>query len=226
MATICREHQLLFIMTPLTGCSATSKALRDHLGGDWFPPEPVVNENGKLLVRRKHCALGELLKHRVLSREDAGQLFKFTTVRNPFDYLVSKFVKRKYRFQRRVQVAKRFEGLEDVVEDVEYCRDHDFDDWIARHYAVGRLDRMRGLGRRNGILRFSAGVDAVMRYERLDDEFQRVLREAGVSTQVRIPRYHATPGKKRDYRSYYSPRSRRIIEYAYQDVLARFDFAF
>ena len=37
MAIICRDHRLLFVMVPGTGCSVVGKALQEELDGTFFP---------------------------------------------------------------------------------------------------------------------------------------------------------------------------------------------
>ena len=214
-------------MTPITACSAVGKALREELDGEFLPGEPIVDKKGRVRLDTKHNTLDDLLRHELLDESTCRSLYKFSTVRNPFDRLVSKYTKKKNKLQDHLDDKSswihRDPGL---VEDIIFCRDHSFDEWIERRYRTSLWQRLRGQGKKNGLLRYGDGMDRVMRYERLDEDFAKVLQEAGVSKEISIPRFHVTGGRKRDYRTYYSDRSRKMVQYAFQDVLEQFGYEF
>ena len=74
--------------------------------------------------------------------------------------------------------------------------------------------------------RFVRDVDFVMRFERLQDDFNRALQEAGVPSALHIPLFNQTASRPRDYRSCYDDKTRRIVEYVYEAELARFGYQF
>ena len=89
MAIICRQHGLLFIMTPRTACTAVGDLLCTHYGGEFIPSEDILDSHGFIAVQKKHSTLPELIKHKVLAPKEAKSLLKIAAVRNPFDSLVS-----------------------------------------------------------------------------------------------------------------------------------------
>jgi hypothetical protein len=227
MAIVCRAHQILFIMTPITACSAVGKALREELGGEFLPAEPITDGRGRVRLDSKHNTLADLLRHELLDESASRKMYKFSTVRNPFDRLVSKYAKEKNKLQEHLGDPGSWIHRDPrLVEDIVFCRDHSFDEWIERRYRTRLWPRLRGQGRKNGLLRYAEGMDTVMRYENLDGDFAKVLKAAGVARRVEIPRFHVTEGRTRDYRSYYSASSRKIVEYAFRDVLERFGYGF
>jgi len=96
---ISRQFNYLFLLSPRTGSTATASALGQHLYGEWIPGQDVLDDNGMIIVQRKHCTLNELLEHKYLNQKEAKTLFKFTTVRNPFDSAVSSWVKKRTIYQ-------------------------------------------------------------------------------------------------------------------------------
>ena len=116
----------------------------------------------------------------------------------------------------------RYDGY---AQDIEYCRTHDFNQWIKARYASGLLDRWRHRGQRRLYGPWANGVDFVMRHENLQTDFDEAMRRAGVGLDVEIPLVNVTD-RARDYRQYYSRASRRVVEYAFEEELTRFGYRF
>lgn len=230
MAVICREHRLLFILTPRTGSSAVAKILCDELGGEHLLTKDVLDERGKQVVSRKHATLAQLLRHGILSADERRTLFCFTCVRNPFDTLVSFYIKKAVTYQPLLDNPASFvHRIPGYVEDMRWAREHTFEEWIERRYGRGLLDRL--LRRRRGgpssfFTRYADGVDAIMRFESLQADLDAVLARAGVARRLVIPNFNVTPERDRDYRRYYSARTRRIIESRFAEDLRRYGYQF
>jgi hypothetical protein len=226
MAIISRPHRLLFLMAPRTGCTGVGRVLSDSLSGEFLPREDLLDGAGLFLVQRKHSTLAQLLSHGILTSDERRSLFAFSAVRNPFDSLVSLYTKKASKYQSCIgQPDSWVHKVRGYAEDMEYCRTHDFNDWIQHGYASGALDRLRGRGRRRLYGDWADGVDFVMRFERLQSDFDEVLRRAAIRVELQIPMTNVT-NRERDYRPYYSRKSRRIVEYAFADDLARFKYRF
>src|SRR5690606_23489876 len=88
MAIICRDHRLLFIMVPGTGCSVVGNLLIEEFGGEWIPSSNIIVDN-RIAVQRKHSRLPELIRTGLLTPEEVEEYLVFATVRNPFDRLVT-----------------------------------------------------------------------------------------------------------------------------------------
>jgi hypothetical protein len=121
MAIICRKYGLLFIMTPRTACTAIGELLCKHYGGEFLPPQDILNGNGGIAVQKKHSTLAELIRNDILTPEEADSLLKVAAVRNPFDTLVSLYFKQRYKYQplladRRAGVPAHRCGRGRVVE--------------------------------------------------------------------------------------------------------------
>jgi hypothetical protein len=66
-----------------------------------------------------------------------------------------------------------------------------------------------------------------MRYERLQEDFDAVLKQAGIEGHYEIPRENITPAREgKSYREFYSKKSRRMVEDAYASHLEKYDYSF
>ena len=227
MAIICRSHGLLFIMAPRTGCTAIGELLCDRLHGEFIPKADVVDAQGVAVLKHKHNTLQDLFHHGLLTPQEKSRLFTFTCVRNPFDSLVSLYVKLSTTYQHRLEDKAFFLHRDPgYMEDLNWCRTHSFDDWIQRRYAPRRVLRFfRRKPRASMFGRYTDGADYVMRFERLQEGFDEVLRLAGLDRLV-IPVINSTRNRNSDYRAYYSPESRRLVEAVLSEELKRYGYTF
>jgi hypothetical protein len=214
-------------MTPRTGCTAIARALRDSLGGEYLPSEDVLDERGQFLVQRKHCTLAQLLAHGILTDAQRRSVFACGAVRNPFDSLVSLYTKLALKYQPGLEDPNSWvHKAKGYVDAMEFCRTHTFSEWIERQYATGMWDRLRGAGKRTLNAPYVEGVDYVMRFERLQHDFSEALSQAGIARDLTIPSLNVTADRDKDYRRYYTPSARRIVEYVLDRELARFGYEF
>ena len=227
MAIISRAHGLLFIMTPRTGCTAIGDLLCDKLEGEYLPTTDIVDPGGLIIVGHKHNSVHELLEHGLLTPKEKAGLFTFTAVRNPFDSLVSLYVKLASTYQYLLEDKDAFIHRDPgYMDEMNWCRTHSFDEWIERRYAPRRVLRLFRVRRRASMFqRYIEGAEVVMRFERLQQDFDDVLRRVGLEP-LNIPFFNATPNRGSDYRAYYSQRSRRLVESAFSDDLDRFSYRF
>ena len=161
MAILCRDLGLLFIMVPGTGCTALGEVLKS-MGGEYVPKEPVIVD-GKQVVGIKHGSLGKLCRHKVLSEADRGNLVSFATVRNPFDIMVTRYVRRvggwletqlngskPLKYLDGVSDAERQKVLSRLDKDMKFTRERSFEEWLNARLDVHVPARM---GLKRGQLR-------------------------------------------------------------------------
>jgi hypothetical protein len=227
VAILCRDHNLLFIQAPRTACTAIARLLLDRFGGEHLPGEDIVGGDGFYAVPRKHCSVKQLLEYKVLPADYRSKWVTFTSIRNPFDSLVSMYVKKRDKYQPLLADPNAWiHRVAGYVEDMDFCRTHSFEEWLDKHYAVSWLDRTLGRGRRSLHDRYTFGVNSVMRFERLQQDFEQVMRSAGITGDVTIPAVNATPNKSANYQSYYTERARMLVEYTFKPDLDRYGYTF
>jgi len=227
MATICRRHRLLFIQAPRTGCTAIEKLLFDRFGGESLPREEILDGDGFVRVGRKHCSIRQLLAEQLIPADYRNQFTVVTTVRNPYDSLVSLYVKKREKYQERLNDPNSWiHRIRGYVEDMEYCRTHTFEEWLTKRYAVSRLDALLGRGRRSLYGRYTDGVEVVMRFERLQQDFESVMRRLGVEGDVTIPNVNPTPQRSATYQAYYTGKARQIVAHVFKHELEQYGYSF
>lgn len=254
MAIICREHKLLFLMVPRTGCSSVGEVLKEKFGGEWIPKEPLFIDNKKV-VPIKHNTIQQLVKFNIISRKELKSYLKFATVRNPFDryttyyarlqgtwmedWLKSSMEEENSNSSFNKSELYREQMINEKTADIERARNEDFEKWL---YTEVGIDRKKSFKRSvrdwiksrmdpfymPEIYPIISGVDEIIRYENLENDFNSILRKAGVTGEnewISIPYTNKTPGKK-PYQEYYSPEARAFIENRFARELAVFGYTF
>ena len=158
----------------------------------------------------------------------------FAVVRNPFDRVVSEYFYRR----NRLRGGEKNPHLSNLTKP--------FDEWVASTYRDGEYRSRHFLeahevpynefnmigdcliwflpqtlwitGKDGKIL-----VDEILRYETLTDDWNRFSGKFGIN---RVLAQHNVSKRSRDYRSYYSPYSREIVQAYFQPDLETFDYPF
>jgi len=229
VAVICRGHRLLFIQAPRTGCTAIENLLGERFGGESLPTTDIIGPDGFVRVGRKHCTVRQLLAEGLLPADYSKQFTTVTSVRNPFDSLVSLYVKKRetYHGERFLKDPNSWvHKTRGFVEDMEFCRTHTFDEWLVKRYAVSTWDKLLRRGRRSLSGKYTEGVAVVMRFERLQEDFEAMMRGLGVRGDVTIPSINVTQQRRARYQDYYTPAGRQLVEYVFQHELERYGYSF
>jgi len=219
MAVISHQHGYLFLQAPKAASTAIGDLLRERHDGIRCPRSVIRDEEGSVLVRAKHATLSELIDGGVLDGDVAPGLFKFVSVRNPFDALVSMWT----RAGERVREAEddpdhwlnRTEGLLDARRRMSEL---DFTEWIESRFGNRKSATL--------YLEYAADMDAIVRFERLDEELALALGRVGVTHDQPVHKVNPTRGRSADYRSYYTPELRTIVEAAYAEEMDVFGYTF
>jgi Sulfotransferase family len=238
-----RTHRYLFLMAPGTGCTALAEGvLIPKLDGEWFPKAHIFDQRGNVILDYKHARLNDLRRQGLLSDDETADLFKFTTVRNPFDRLVTDYTRLRTVVRRGLdELSTNPEKVINAVpqirspqmrRDVELAVRYPFSVWVQRRFRkrwvrrslrrpFGPLARRRSLFRR-----YVDGVDFVMRFERIQEDFNQVLQRIGVDEPIEIPKINVTQAREADYHRYYTPKARAFVERVFSADLERFGYSF
>ena len=238
MAIICRDHKLLFIMVPGTGCSAIGGVLRRDLGGEFLPDEPVSN-GASVLLGKKHNTIDQLLKYKVLSKEELNELLVFAAVRNPFDRFATEYQRLLGDWYDRAFDSKWFDGTsEDVKKKVIrrinarrfLFRRIGFNNWMKAKLLKWEIQRWLKPGKNKDrhlhlVYPMINGVEVLIRFEHLEDDLKGVLQRAGIESPLSLRHGNKTPGK-RPFQEYYSRSTRWMMEKVLEKELERFGYKF
>ncbi len=209
-------QKFLFIQRPRTGCTAVAEGV-------------LVPQLGGKQIGRKHAKLKELLELGQLTPEVSQGLFKFTTVRSPFDSEVSLYVKMRSSDGPPPDIQGRWGHHSDLfVSSIKVAHEATFTDWLVYRYTRGHIGSFfvpRALRSENQDTSHSVGMDFVMRFESLQADFDTVLKRLGFGP-IEIPHIHPTSNRPRDYREYYTPLARKIVERTYRSRIKEYGYTF
>lgn len=225
MAILCRKYGLLFIMTPRTACTAVGELLLAHYGGEYLPAEDILDTDGRIRIQQKHSTLSELLENTLLTREEADSYLKFATVRNPFDSLVSLYVKQRSKYQPLLDDPNSWVNRSPAyARNMGYAVSHSFTKWLFRKCRKQLIKRLLGVPP-SMFCDYTQGVDVVIRYENLAEELRAVFTRAGMPANAPIPTVNRTDERTaKNFRSYYSGAAGLAVRLAFSDDLKRYGY--
>lgn len=241
MAIISRERGYLFLMAPRTGCTAIGeRVLIAELDGAYFPNADVLDARGLVVAAKKHSTLADLRRATLLTDAEAQSLVVFTAVRNPFDSLVSQYVKMRTSYADLLHDPTSFVQRDPVYrESMQQAQQMGFGEWVAARYVrrgpkqIARRSTWRSpgawlrrgwVGPRHMYDGFLHGAHHVMRFERLQQDFDAVLALLGLPSHP-IPTWNVTEAKG-SYRDYYDNATRELVAHVFAPDLRRFGYAF
>ncbi len=194
-----------------------------HLEGEWLPKERVVSDEGRILAAR-HSNLPTLIRHGCISADERSRLIVFTTVRNPFDYLISTYFKMRAIHEGSLPRPHAL-PTDARLENLAFSATHPFEQWVLRRWRrPGVLGRLRGpiQARYN----HTKDTDHVLRFERLQDDFSELMAQIGYAGPLELPHINTTSGRERDYQRYYTKKARLHVEQAWSSELDRYGYRY
>ena len=184
-------------MTPRTACTALGELLLNEYSGEYIPENDILDSNGIFKVQQKHCTLSQLIDNKILSDKDASALIKFTTVRNPLDSIVSLYTKKKSKYKPLLDDPNSWVyKLPDYAEDMKYAQNHSLDAWVFKNYKKSFIKRLLGL-KPSMFGMFTEGMDEIIRFENLQDDFRKILDKANISKKLEIPSVNRTTEREK-----------------------------
>jgi len=217
MAILSQESGLLFIQTPHTGSTAVARLLIRRSGGVRLPARDQRAINPRKAVPHHHATLRQLMDGDLITAEQRGRLIVAAGVRNPFDLLVSEFIRTTSATQTRSDGS--------VIRKL--AAPAEFPAWLRWRLGARLQGRLRG--RRYAALRdHTEGVDEVVRFEQLQEDFDALMKRVGAAP-MEVPVINATVGRQRDrrhYSAYFGPDERQAVESVYAGWLDRFGYSF
>jgi Sulfotransferase family len=214
-------------MTPRTACTAIGELLRKHFGGEFVPGEDILDSHGRVSVQKKHSTLSELIQHGLLTGTESEGLLKVAAVRNPFDSLVSVYLKKRLKYEPLLSDPSSWVNRSPgYADDMRYCQTHSFNAWIFRLCSKKITKRLLG-NQPSMFADYTRGMDVVMRYESLEKDLGEVFKRAGMASKAEIPVINRTVERNnRHYRSFYSRPAALMVQCAYSYDLKTYGYRF
>ncbi|MEK8030658.1 sulfotransferase family 2 domain-containing protein [Ideonella sp. DXS29W] len=226
VAVYSSRFRYIFFANPQTASKAIAKTLTKSLDGQAMP-DWDLRRSGELTIKKHHATWQDLQDAGLMTREQLDTLFKFTSVRNPYDLLVSRYLKRKSRFVNDPNKYRWAQENPKIKASMDAAQEQPFPEWIA-----GQLHKHREKGSTiKGPLEYLDHADYVIRFEALQEGFDEVLRRLGVRDPITILAENVTSEraqgtKKRHYTEFYDDASRELVAQVYAPVIERFGYRF
>jgi len=194
------QKRFLFVHIPKTGGNSIQSVLAPYSedeivrrpGQDGVERFGVVNPEYKL---KKHSPLADY--RAALGPEQFSQLYKFATVRNPWDRLVSLYFT---PIQRKPWDREAFKKL------------------IGEAISAGEYLRLDG-----GEPDPFSNVDSIIRFENLAEDFDAVCDKLAIRKE-KLPRYNRS--ERENYSKYYDDELRALVAERFAEEIARFGYTF
>lgn len=139
------------------------------------------------------------------------QIFSFAFVRNPWDAALS------YFFYHRKPTQRNFQGTINA-----------FNGWVKTAYPLRRsFEDPKGNDQAGFILdpeTLTPLVDFVGRFENLQEDFDKICRQIGMSETPQLRLINNT--KHRVYQEYYNEESRRLVAESNKEIIEYFGYRF
>jgi hypothetical protein len=204
---ISHAHRYLFVELPRTGSTAVRRELRELYDG-----VPILH---------KHSTYDEFRRQ---ASPDQLKYFVFSTVRNPLDDAVSRYFKLKTDHRQRfsdITQQKNRRALNSFIDDRMYKylarTDADFSKFFVHFYRLP-YDTWASLDHKR--------FDYVMRFERLPDEFDTVLRRIGLEPARMLPVRNATGERQDSFADYYTESARARAFRVFGPYMRRWGYEF
>ena len=256
MAIICRDHKLLFIQVPATGCSSISKVLVEKLGGEKLPGKDIMLGTKYKLLGEKHNTLMQLVKFNLISQKELRSYTTFGTVRNPFDRFASAYQRYVGGWweqmiesedpncpANRVGESHRQRYVKNVQKQIQLARDEGFEKWLTRKILLPQsLDHRIRMGfrrwlKKQPVFPTKNSVKMNIAYPFIEGvdriiRYEHLERDFNqILNQAGVNEYIPVPHTnktpgKKSYQAQYSYQARAFVEQELARELARFNYTF
>jgi len=214
MAYFLPDLKLLLILNPRTASTSTASHLGKHFGGKWVPNENMLDDNGMIVIQKKHSTIPQLLEHGLFERSEIETMVRLVCVRNPFDSLASFWVKKRNIYAKASKNEDFFgHKIAGFQQHDEFIQNNSFSDWVEQIFLKNKRPTDKNSVNRNHM---HLCTD-ILRFENLKADFADFCSRMGLDIPD-IPNINPTEGKE-PYQTYYTDRARELVEeYFWWDV--------
>lgn len=199
------QYQFCFFAVPRTASTAISEVLKEKYGG--------------LRILKRHNSYQEFIDQ---AEDHEKGYFKFASVRNPMDSVVSAYFKKKAdhngRFSRGTYHDGRPIGKQSMEEYTFITTENaSFQDYFIKFYTEP-YERKR---HEHTIEQ----MDAIIRFEYLNEDFKKVMKQLNLPFYP-IPVINSTSNRSRDFLQFYSPEIRERAIQVFSPIMKKWGYTF
>tara|TARA_R110000824_G_scaffold4503_3_gene21771 strand:+ start:1842 stop:2585 length:744 start_codon:yes stop_codon:yes gene_type:complete len=219
------------------GCVCPARKPRSHNINEICSLEYITPEICSRIIEQQytakihHYTIEQYIKSGILTKDDFKNNFSFTFVRNPFDRMVSEYL-------------YRLKILEPASEDPPWPHHPDgtphafptfnqfvavvaglFQEASAKEGGLPLHSHMGNhlLGQHEYVQYSDITIKNIFRYENFQEDIKKVMDILNLKSEVG---HFKKSNRNKDYRVYYSPASRNLMEFMYAEDLKLFGYKF
>ncbi len=201
----------------------------------------MFNEKGQIILNKKHSKVSELLKFGIFTPEELNKLCVFTTVRNPFDLILSNYFfelqtyntfhkgikfrlflgKRFYFFLRKLIKIDRTNHYSWIMPQIgryHFTINHSFEDYVKMFYSKKV---------KNIFTVYTEGADAhFLKLENIESEMHHFFRERDIEIDIDLPLLSKSKLKNGHYSEHYTAKAKELVSKYFYDELTLFNYQF
>jgi len=209
------SKDFLFIHIPKTGGNSIQNLLIKYSEDEIFIPfkhqDGIQRFNVKSSINpilRKHSTISDYKKY--LSSTVYDNLYKFTTVRNPWDRIVSFY----FSPHKAIDEFDRNEFIK-IISQVKpiFYYTHELSLIDKLKNSIGLLDQTNS----------QSAIDFYLRFENLQYDFDLVCKKIGVETQ-QLPKVNSS--KRKHYSEYYDNHLKDMVFKKFKEEINLFNYQF
>lgn len=243
MAIYSEKYNILYSCNPRTASTAMQEHLINQYDGISLKilEETLDSDGGGW--GNKHLNFTKILNSNFFEEEVFDQLIKITTIRNPFDVFVSHWLNKiKHLNQHSWSKANKEEEL--LIEDFNKWIEYKYKIYLyflknsVAHYMyvpvnekmdINSYDETKDSFKEINFLicknaYYSKYSNFCFRYENLNEDFKNFCETFGIK-YLEIPKINVTKDKK-NYREYYSDKTKNMITEICKEELEKFNYEF
>lgn len=195
----------VFFAIPRTGSKAIRLALTEAGLGEEIQPH--------------HISYAEFM---ATASSEVKSYYTFASIRHPLDSVVSAYFKKKNDHNGRFSQANLKNGRQIAKKQMEaynFIQDTGVDfPAFFKHFHCTPYRKQRHEAT-------VASVDRILRFESLQEDFAKVLRELGLP-EIKLPLYNATAGRASGYQPYYPPHIRSQAKEMFGEIMDAWGYDF
>ena len=224
MAVFCSQINLLFLCVGKAGCTSIADLLTNHHGGRWIP-EHHIWDTGKnrILVDKKHSELKQLLSERLLSENAVGRCNVIVNTRNPYAWVVSKYLFSVQCYRRSFEKNPP-EWILGWLHELRQIATQPFEEYVKNAFHNKTCSVYRKYI--DGAYCIHPDRLHIIRIEHVSAEINQVFAHLGVPNREPIKHLNVTQGRRLPYQQYYTSTTKSIVENSFAQDIEELKYAF
>jgi hypothetical protein len=219
MAIYSSRYNYLFTPGPQTGAQAITRVLLEQLEGEQMPPDDL-ERRGKIIAKKQGTTYKMIKLAELLSQDELDEAFKFSIVRNPFDLMAARYLKRAAEGAKPKGRKPEKGGAQSPASRAAADA---FGAWLKEVHA----ERLASGTPARGQLPFLEKADFVIRYEAMAVGFDSVLQKLKVTQPIALfPEDGKGQPASTDYAALYTPDSIELVKRLHASTLEQYGYSF